>query len=302
MTYLTDTMADIIQDADIPDDTARALLLAAICVSAPTPTGYSPLVKQMRGEIERLEAHRDKAKERMRKYRQSRAGTQENMGVTRRNTGVTKENTGVTGALQGVTGAYISTDTDTDTSTDTERESTHTPTQGIDSAIDDDRRQAEMHDTTPPVTRAEADARAEQAGIAPNVVEKWWLFQQEQGWVNARGHRMTRDGAFSSLLRWKINEHRFAQADELTAKRIEAAEAIAARDGRNQANTSNFGRVVSPRSKIARFRATVESLGKGAIYLDKFIEKDTEGMNPEDAAALKAGYLAIMDGHPGCKE
>lgn len=113
---------------------------------------------------------------------------------------------------------------------------------------------------------------------------------------------MTREGALSSLLRWKINEHRFVQADELTAKRIEAAEAIAARDGRNQADTSNFGRVVSPRSKIAKFRSMVESLGKGAIYLAKCIEHDTKGMSAEDAAAVKAGYLAIMDGHPGCTE
>lgn len=182
----------------------------------------------------------------------------------------------------------------------------HTPTPqalnspGVDAALKDDAAQAA--ESNPPVTRAEADARAEQAGIAQNVVEKWWLFQQEQGWVNARGHRMTRDGAFSSLIRWKINEHRFVQADELAAKRIEAAEAIAARDGRNQANTSNFGRVASPRSVIARFRATVESLGKEAIYLAKFIEHDTKGMSAEDAAAVKAGYLAIMDGHPGCNE
>jgi len=94
---------------------------------------------------------------------------------------------------------------------------------------------AQAANAEPPVTRAEADARAAQAGVPPDIVEKWWLFQVEQGWVNARGHRMSRDGAFASLLRWKISEHRFAKLDELTAKRIEAAEAIASRNGRNQA-------------------------------------------------------------------
>ena len=112
MTYLTDTMADIIQDADIPDATARALLLAAICESAPTPAGYSPLVKQIRGEIERLEAHRDKARARVQKYRQLRAGTQDDASDT-------KALQGVTSALQPVTVACISTSTSTDTSTDT---------------------------------------------------------------------------------------------------------------------------------------------------------------------------------------
>lgn len=236
MTYLTDTMADIIQDADIPDATARALLLAAICESAPTPAGYSPLVKQIRGEIERLESHRDKARARVQKYRQLRAGTQDDASDT-------KALQGVTCALQHVTGACISTSTSTSTSTDTsterEREITPPPTPGIETAKSDDKRQAEMHDTPPPVTRAEADARAAQAGVAPDLVEKWWLFQQEQGWVNARGHRMSRDGAFASLMRWKISEHRFAQRDELTAKRIEAAEAVASRDGRNRANTGD---------------------------------------------------------------
>lgn len=163
---------------------------------------------------------------------------------------------------------------------------------------------AQAANSEPPVTRAEADALAAQSGVAPAVVEKWWLFQQEQGWVNARGHRMSRDGAFASLIRWKISEHRFAQQDELTAKRIEAAEAIASKDGRNQASTSNLARSGSEvvDRKVSAFRSFVGGIGKGSVYVEKAIRYDSAGLSKADAERLRAGYLDVMGGHPGCVE
>lgn len=196
-------------------------------------------------------------------------------------------------------------DMDKDMDMDSESEKPHTPappssSYSLGEAIAADAAQAA--NAEPPVTRAEADARASQAGVAPDLVEKWWLFQQEQGWVNARGHRMSRDGAFASLLRWKISEHRFAQRDELTAKRIEAAEAVASRDGRNHASTSNIGRMDRVALAISSFRQTVSGIGKGAIYLEKCIKTESRGMSKADAEALRAGFLSVMGGHPGCVE
>ena len=122
--------------------------------------------------------------------------------------------------------------------------------------------------------------------------------------MNARGHRMSRDGAFASLMRWKISEHRFAQRDELTAKRIEAAEAIASRDGRNQASTSNLTRSGSEAVErlVSSFRQTVAGIGKGSVYVEKSIRHDSAGLSKADAERLRAGYLAVMGGHPGCVE
>jgi len=125
MTYLTDTMTDIIKDAEIPDTIARALILAAISADAPIPAGYSPLVKQMRGEIERLEAHRDKTRERVAKYRSVHASTPQEKPIT-------EALQGVTPALPPVTEASISTSTSTDISTSTD---THTKEKHIDSAF-----------------------------------------------------------------------------------------------------------------------------------------------------------------------
>ena len=198
-------------------------------------------------------------------------------------------------------------DMDKDMDMDSESDKPHTPappssSSSLGEAIAADAAQAA--NAEPPVTRAEADARAAQAGVPPDLVERWWLFQQEQGWVNARGHRMSRDGAFASLLRWKISEHRFAQRDELMAKRIEAAEAIASRDGRNQASTSNLTRSGSEvvDRLVSSFRQTVAGIGKGSVYVEKAIRHDSAGLSKADAERLRAGYLAVMGGHPGCVE
>ena len=82
MTYFTDTMLDILYDEDIPAETARAILASAINTDREIPAGYSPFVKQMRSELERLEEHRQKSKERVAKFRESKAVARGNKAVT----------------------------------------------------------------------------------------------------------------------------------------------------------------------------------------------------------------------------
>lgn len=155
-----------------------------------------------------------------------------------------------------------------------------------------------------PISIEEAEAHAKTIGLDPSEVEKWHTYWTQEGWLTKAKTPMSRKGALASLKRWQDNQPRFEDADRLTQARIDAAESIAARDGRNQASTSNLARSGSEAVDrlVSSFRQTVAGIGKGSVYVEKSIRHDSAGLSKADAERLRAGYLAVMGGHPGCVE